>query len=33
MYFQASDYKRKNFLDWNNDDSNSICSFYLKDSI
>jgi len=30
MYFQASDYKGKNFLDLNNDDGNHICPSYSK---
>lgn len=30
MYFQASIYKRRNFLNLNNDDGSPICPTYLK---
>jgi len=30
MYFQASDYKGKNFLDLNNDNGKTICPTYSK---
>jgi len=30
MYFQASDYKRKHFLELNNDDNQPICPTYSK---
>ena len=30
MYFQASNYKERNFLNLNNNDSNPICPTYLK---
>ena len=32
MYFQASKYKRRNFLELNNDDNQPICLTYSKDS-
>jgi len=31
MYFQASEYKRRNFLNLNNDNNQPICSTYSKD--
>jgi len=33
MYFQASNYKRRHFLDLNNDDSQPIYPIYSKDSV
>ena len=30
MYFQASEYKGRNFLDLNNDDNQPICPMYSK---
>ena len=33
MTFQVSEYKRKNFLDLNNDDNQPICPMYSKSSI
>jgi len=33
MYFQASEYKERNFLELNNDDNISICLIYAKSRV